>query len=406
MVQHYAFRSMLLEQSPAATWQPPHTWRNSDTSEDSFSRVNHNFPFPQALGATFFPAFSTIRFLGHFLDSHPDRSLADMAPSSHVVIASVTVCAVVAIGVCYLCMRKKRRDGDGYDGPGQASAGTATATGGAAAAANGETRVPLLFSQVRIFLRLQLSPSYFSHFQVISEGLFFSTGKQHNEKNESMAMQSSPLPLPSFLPPTPPPPPPPPPPLPPLSPPPFPLPSPPASFQLVTNPPDWGDESEDIEQQSFPPSQPSASADQQAAAEAEAAEAARAARQKQWEEERRQAEAEAAEEAAAAAAAANKRARKEGGGRQGRVKFGESTVREYDAGEGMDVEGDAEAAAAAAAAAVPAAAIPDAAAAAKKKAARREGGFMRHTGVRGDQWAGSRQQGGGAEEREAGQLGA
>ncbi|CAI7839934.1 unnamed protein product [Closterium sp. NIES-53] len=286
MVQHYAFRSMLLEQSPAATWQPPHTWRNSDTSEDSFSRVNHNFPFPQALGATFFPAFSTIRFLGHFLDSHPDRSLADMAPSSHVVIASVTVCAVVAIGVCYLCMRKKRRDGDGYDGPGQASAGTATATGGAAAAANGETRVPLLFSQ------------------------------------------------------------------------------------------DWGDESEDIEQQSFPPSQPSASADQQAAAEAEAAEAARAARQKQWEEERRQAEAEAAEEAAAAAAAANKRARKEGGGRQGRVKFGESTVREYDAGEGMDVEGDAEAAAAAAAAAVPAAAIPDAAAAAKKKAARREGGFV------------------------------
>ncbi|CAI5963073.1 unnamed protein product [Closterium sp. NIES-65] len=69
-----------------------------------------------------------------------------MAPSSHVVIASVTVCAVVAIGVCYLCMRKKRRDGDGYDGPGQAPAGTA-ATAGAAAAANGETRVPLLFSQ-------------------------------------------------------------------------------------------------------------------------------------------------------------------------------------------------------------------------------------------------------------------
>ncbi|CAI5949745.1 unnamed protein product [Closterium sp. NIES-65] len=208
-----------------------------------------------------------------------------MAPSSHVVIASVTVCAVVAIGVCYLCMRKKRRDGDGYDGPGQAPAGTA-ATAGAAAAANGETRVPLLFSQ------------------------------------------------------------------------------------------DWGDESEDIEQQSFPPSQPSASADQQAAAEAEAAEAARAARQKQWEEERRQAEAEAAEEAAAVAAAANKRARKEGGGRQGRVKFGESTVREYDAGEGMDGEGDGEAAAASAAAAVPAAAVPDAAAAAKKKAARREGATL------------------------------
>ncbi|CAI5486715.1 unnamed protein product, partial [Closterium sp. Naga37s-1] len=307
--RHYISRSMLLEQSPAATWQPPHTWRNSDASDDSFSRASHNFPFPQALGATFFPAFSTVRFLGHFLDSLPDRSLADMAPSSHVVIASVTVCAVVAIGVCYLCMRKKRRDGDGYDGPGQPSAGTAAA-GGAAAAANGESRVPLLFSQ------------------------------------------------------------------------------------------DWGDESEDIEQQSFPPSQPSASADQQAAAEAEAAEAARAARQKQWEEERRQAEAEAAEEAAAAAAAANKRARKEGGGRQGRVKFGESTVREYDAGEGMDGEESAEAAAASAAAA-PAAAVPDAAAAAKKKAARREGGSgagrmePRWCWIGGDQsvaWASSGQQ--------------
>ncbi|CAI5464333.1 unnamed protein product [Closterium sp. Yama58-4] len=272
-----------LKISPAATWQPPHPWRNSDAADSSFSRANHNFPFPQALGATFFPAFSTVRFLEHFLDSHPDRPLAGMAPSSHVVIASVTVCAVVAIGVCYLCMRKKRRDGDGYDGPSQSS--SATGAAGGAAAGNGETRVPLLFSQ------------------------------------------------------------------------------------------DWGDENEDIEQQSFPPSQPSASADQQAAAEAEAAEAARAARQKQWEEERRQAEAEAAEEVAAAAAAANKRARKEGGGRQGRVKFGESTVREYDAGEGADGEGDAEAAAASAAA-VAAAAVPDAAAAAKKKAARREGATL------------------------------
>ncbi|CAI5464513.1 unnamed protein product [Closterium sp. Yama58-4] len=196
----------------SATWQPPHTWRNSDASDSSFSRATHNFPFPQALGATFFPAFATVRFLEHFLDSHPDRSLAGMAPSSHVVIASVTVCAVVAIGVCYLCMRKKRRDGDGYDGPSQSSAATGAA--GGAAAANGETRVPLLFSQ-------------------------FARGKK------------------------------------------------------------WG-------------------------------------------------------------------------GRQGRVKFGESTVREYDAGEGLDGEGDAEAAAAAA----PAAAVPDAAVAAKKKAARREGATL------------------------------
>ncbi|GJP42227.1 hypothetical protein CLOM_g1818 [Closterium sp. NIES-68] len=265
---------MLLEPSPAATWQPLRTWRSSDAPESLFSRANHNFPFPQSLAASFFPAFSTVGFLNHFLDSHPNTGntrtvISDMAPSSRVMIASVSVCVIVAIGVCYLCMRKKRRGGDGDDGPGTSSAGAA------GAATNGETRVPLLFSQ------------------------------------------------------------------------------------------DWGDETEDIEQQSFPPSQPPA--EQQAADEA-----ARAARQKQWEEERRQAEAEAAEEAAAAAAAANKRARKEGGARQGRVKFGESTVREYDATEG--VEGDESAEAAPAAASAVPAATP--AATAAKRAAKKEGATL------------------------------